>query len=112
MKSADHKRQLIAQGALYRAETVLARESLRTGLRPQVLATEALPGLAGAALTAWLGGGLATGLLGKLPVLLPLTLRVASLFAGRQGGRKRALRLAAIAAAAGGAYLYLKRKSD
>lgn len=110
MNPIERKQQLITQGALYRAHTVLARESLREGLRPQALAKEAVPGIAAAVLSAYLGSGAAAALAGKLPILLPLVLRAFSAMAGRKGMRNTAVRLAVFGALAGAGYLYLKRK--
>ena len=46
VKQEERKKQLIAQGALHRAEIMMAKDTVRTGLRPQALARGAAEQLA------------------------------------------------------------------
>ena len=110
MNAADRKQQLIAEGALHRVEAVLARESVRASLRPDMLAKGALRSMATAALAAYVGSGNGAGLASKLPLLLPLATRAWAMLAGGKGARTTVTRLAAVGAALGAAYVYLKRK--
>lgn len=110
MNAADRKQQLIAEGALHRIEAMRARESVRASLRPGMLAKGALQAMATTALAAYVGTGAGAGLAAKLPMLLSLATRAWSIVAGRKGVRTTAVRLAAVGAAVGAFYVYLKRK--
>lgn len=108
MKAAERKRQLIAEGALHRAQAVMARESLRAGAQPFAIARDTLQSLAAGGLGAYLSSGAGASLIAKASVLLPIATRAWS-FMSR---RRAALRLAALGGAAAAAWLYLKRKRD
>lgn len=106
MNLAERKRQLIAEGALHRAQTVLARESLRASVQPVAMAKDAFQSLAAGGLAAYVGSGTGAGLVAKATLLLPLATRTWAFLSGRGA----AIRLAAVGAAAGAAWVYLKRK--
>lgn len=99
--TAEYKRALIEQGRAQRAACVEARKTLRAGLSPANLAPQALQRAGLGVLAAWLGGGAAA----RVGALLPLALRLWPLVA-----RGKRLRLAAVAAAAAGLVVYLRRK--
>jgi hypothetical protein len=101
--SADRKKNLIAQGALYRAEVLHATQMTRAGLRPDSLARGALQQLAGVALSMFSkragGVGLGSGAQALLPLLLsaaPVLLRNKSLWKPAWRGTLIAAGVAAI----------------
>lgn len=112
MNSEQRKQQLIAQGALYRAHTLLAKERVRSSMRPAALAKGGLQGLAATAAAAYAGSGVASALVAKLPAFLPLALRAGALVASRKGLRKLLLGAAVAAAVAAGVSALLKRKRN
>lgn len=112
MNRAERKKQLIAQGALYRAQTMVARQFVRESLHPQVLARSALQQAALAVFSA-IGKRNGGGLPGmNLQTLLPLATGLYSALAKRKPLLKGVLRGALVAAAAAGvASLLLKKKT-
>lgn len=42
LKRSDRKKQLIAEGAVYRAEVMIARQEVQSSLRPEIIARNAL----------------------------------------------------------------------
>ncbi len=101
--NAEHKQTLIEQGRAHRSASVNARAALRAGLAPDVLAPQILGRAGASALAAWLG----SGALARFGALLPVGLRLWSVLA-----RRKRLRLVAVAAAAAGMVMYLRRKKD
>jgi hypothetical protein len=81
MTQEERKKQLIAQGALHRAEIVMAKDSVRTGLRPDALARGAMQQLAISAYSAFRqqGSGSSAGLpIDRLQTALPLLIAAVS----------------------------------
>lgn len=91
MKPADRKKQLIAEGRLYRAEVMIAKETVRVSLQPETLARNALAraGLIAVSLLQKRSGLAVSGL--NLPVLLPLALRGVSALAKKKSLLKATL---------------------
>jgi hypothetical protein len=101
------KKQLIAEGALHRAELLLARDVLRDGMRPQALGRNLVDGALAA-----VGRKPMLGLAHlDLPTIVPLLLSGVSLLRRRKPLLKILLRGAAAAAAfAGlGAFIVARR---
>lgn len=99
------KKELIARGALQRAELMLARETVRAAAQPAALGRSLLQHL-----VARLSGKAGAGL--DLAAVLPVALSAASAL-----GRRRALpglltKGGAIAAAAAAALVFLRRRRD
>ena len=110
MNNADRKRQLIAQGRIYRAEVMHAKEVVGEGLRPEsmtrrIMSQVALTGLA--ALRARSGIGL-PGL--NLGTALPLVLRGVSVLAKRKTLIKPLLKSTVIAGTVAGIIALLVRR--
>jgi uncharacterized membrane protein len=107
--SADRKKKLIAQGALYRVEVLHATQMTRASLRPDALARGAFHQLQGVALSMFskkTGIGLGAGAQALLPLLLsaaPALLRKKSLW-------KPALRGTLVAAAIAAATVFLSKE--
>jgi hypothetical protein len=74
----ERKKQLIAQGALYRAEIMMAKDAIRTGLRPQALVRGAIEQLAMSLYSAFRNQGGAGLPIGRLQTALPLLITAAS----------------------------------
>lgn len=100
MNRADRKKQLIAQGALYRAELLLAKETAHASLQPDSLAKSALHQIVRGALAIFRRQNL-TGLAGlaggNLPTALPLVITGVSALAKRKHLLKPVLLAGAIA---------------
>ncbi|OWW20785.1 hypothetical protein [Noviherbaspirillum denitrificans] len=110
MNRADRKKQLIAQGAVYRAEILLAKESAEASLRPDTLARSVLHQAAGALIGAFRGGNLG-GLPGmNLQTLLPLVMGGISALSRRKSLLGKVLRGVAVAGVAAGAAALVLRK--
>lgn len=110
MNNADRKRQLIAQGRIYRAEVTHAKEVLQDGLRPEsmtrrIMGQVALAGLA--ALRTKRGIGL-PGL--HLGTVLPLVISGVSALAKRKTLFKPLLKSTAVAGAVAGIVALLARR--
>ena len=110
MNNVDRKRQLIAQGRIYRAEVMHAKEVVREGLRPEsitrrVVGQIALTGLA--ALRARGGIGL-PGL--NLATVLPLVASSVSALARRKNLLKPLLKSTAVAGTVAGIVALLARR--
>jgi len=92
LHAADRKKQLIAQGAVHRAEVLHAKQMMRAGLRPDSLARGAFRQLAGVAL-ALVGKKTGIGLAGAgVQTLLPLLLSAGSALLRNKSLRKPLLR--------------------
>lgn len=110
---AERKRRLIAQGALFRANSVQCKEALREGLRPQALVQGAL----GQALSAASGAIVSRDGQGGAPRIdfekvLPLALTGISALSKRKKLVKPALGTALALGAVGALTAYMgKRKS-
>lgn len=109
MNTAERKKLLIAQGALHRVEIVLGRHAVRSSLRPEALARDAIQQLAGAAPLAFLGRTAASGLPGNLSILLPFVVRAAGYLVRNKRARKPVLQVAVAAGAALAAFTLFKR---
>ena len=110
MNREDRKRQLIAQGAVYRAEVLLARQATEDSLRPDSLARSALQQAAIIGVTLFRNRN-ALGAAGiGLPTLLPLLMKGASALAQRKSMLKTLLRSLAVAGAAAGVAALASRK--
>lgn len=111
MNRADRKKQLIAQGALYRAEVMLAKQAAHDAVQPQALIGHTLPHIAFAALALFRkrnGNGL-PGVV--LPAVLPLVTGVVSALSKRKPSLRAILRGALVAGVAAGVVaLVVKRK--
>lgn len=102
MNRSDRKKQLIAQGALYRAEVMLATHAARDSLRPDTLARSALHQAALIGLSALKRRNLA-GLPGlNLQNMLPLAMTVLTSLSQRKGVTQVVLRGAVIAGTVAG----------
>ncbi|HYD94761.1 MAG TPA: hypothetical protein VEC01_05500 [Noviherbaspirillum sp.] len=111
MNREDRKKQLIAQGAVYRAEVLLATEEAKNSLRPDSLARSALQQAALFAVTLFRSRGMA-GVPGiNLKTLLPLVATSVSALAQRKSLLRTLLGGGAVAAAAGvAAFAWTKKK--
>ena len=108
MNTADRKKQLIAQGRIYRAEVVVAKEEVRSGMRPDSMASAALNQvvlIALAALRNRIGGA---GI--NLAALLPLVVRGVSALSKKKAVLKPVLRGALVSGVLAVAVALLKRK--
>lgn len=91
MKPADRKKQLIAEGRLYRAEVMIAKENVRASLQPETLAKNAMTRVAVIAMSLLQKrSGLAASSV-NLPALLPLALRGISVLARKKSLLKASL---------------------
>lgn len=109
MNREDRKKQLIAQGAVYRAEVLLAKETAAAGLRPDTLARSVLHQAAIAALAAFRGGsGSLPGV--NLQTLLPIVMGGISALSKRKSLLKTIARGAVFAGAAAGVAALVSRK--
>jgi len=108
---ADRKKQLIAQGAVHRAEVLRAKQMTRAGLRPDSLARGALRQLAGVALEV-VGKKTGIGLAGSgAQTLLPLLLSAGSaLLRNKSSLRKPLLRGALIAGSVAAVVVFFSKK--
>lgn len=110
MNREDRKRQLIAQGAVYRVELLLAKQTAEDGLRPDTLARSVLHQVAGALITAFRGGSIA-GLPGvNLQTLVPIVMGGISALSKRKSLLKAIVRGTAVAGAAAGVVALVTRK--
>lgn len=110
MNREDRKRQLIAQGAVYRAEILLARQSAEDSLRPDTLARSVLHQAAGALIGAFRRGNIG-GLPGvNLQTLLPIVMGAISALSKRKSLLKTVVRGAAVAGTAAGLVALVSRK--
>ncbi|HYD60359.1 MAG TPA: hypothetical protein VEC35_08390 [Noviherbaspirillum sp.] len=108
MNREDRKKQLIAQGAVYRAEVLLAKESAEASLRPDTLARSVLHQVTAAAIAAFRGGN--GGLPGvNLQTLLPIVMGGISALSKRKSLLKTAMRGAAMAGTAAGVVALVSR---
>jgi hypothetical protein len=110
MNKATRKKLLVAQGALHRAEIVMAKQAAQECLRPGAIGRK-LPQFALFALTA-LRGHKATGMPGmNLPTLLPaLTAGVAAFAKGKSVFKPIIRSIVVAGAVAGIASLIMKNK--
>jgi hypothetical protein len=112
MNNADRKRKLIAEGRIWRAEVLHAKEAVQEGLRPDSMARRVLgqAAVAGLALLRRKIGFAPAGI--NVGTLLPLVVSGVSALARRKALVKPVLRGAAIAGtvAAAAAFLFLRRK--
>lgn len=113
MSIEEQKEKLIAQGAVFRAQVILAKDDVHAGLRPVLLAKGAIGHLAATAMTAFGGGAAARishipapGI--NLSTLLPLF--AAGMSALPKGLLKKAVMLAAAAGAVGAAVALVRKK--
>ncbi|MGH8807189.1 MAG: hypothetical protein ACREX0_04845 [Noviherbaspirillum sp.] len=109
MNRADRKKQLIAQGALHRAEIVLAQRTTQASLHPDSLARSALRHLAFTAWSAFRKGNIG-GLPVDLPTLLPLVMSGISALSKTKPVVKKIVFGTAIACAATSAAVMFSRK--
>ncbi len=106
-------KHLIAQGAIYRTEVLLAKQAVHDSLQPDTLARSALHKLGLAALAAFRnrnapGFASLAGL--DLQTVLPLAMTGISLLARKKSLAKKLLRGAAVAGVVAGAVALLSRK--
>jgi hypothetical protein len=110
MNREDRKRQLIAQGAVYRAEILLAKQAAEDSLRPDTLARSVLHQAAGALIAAFRGGNIG-GLPGvNVQTLLPLVMGAVSALSKRKSLLKTIVRGAVVAGTAAGVVALVSRK--
>lgn len=110
MNREDRKRQLIAQGAVYRAEILLARHAAEDSLRPDTLARSVMHQAAGALI-----GAIRSGNIGGLPgvnlqTILPIVMGAISALSKRKSLLKTIVRGAAVAGTAAGVVALVSRK--
>lgn len=97
MNREDYKRQLIAQGAIYRAEILFAKQAAEESLRPDTLARSVLHQAAGALIGAFRGGNI-SGIPGvNLQTLMPIVMGAISALSKRKSLLKTVVRGAAVA---------------
>jgi hypothetical protein len=107
---ADRKKQLIAQGALHRAEIVLAQQTTQDSLHPDSLARNALRHLAFFALSTFRKRNV-SGFPVDIPTLLPLVMGgISALSKATPLVKKIAYGTAIASAAAGMAVMFSKKK--
>ena len=110
MTRADRKKQLITQGAIYRAEVILARQATAASLRPDSLGKAALHQVALAAF-AILKRRNFSGVPGlNLQTVLPIVMGGISALSKRKPLIKTAVRGAAVAGLAAGVVALLARR--
>ncbi|HYC41682.1 MAG TPA: hypothetical protein VEB70_01700 [Noviherbaspirillum sp.] len=110
MNREDRKRQLIAQGAVYRAEILLAKQAAEDSLRPDTLARSVLHQAAGALIGAFRSGNIG-GLPGvNLQTLLPIVMGAISALSKRKSLLKTVVRGAAVAGTVAGVVTLVSRK--
>lgn len=110
MNRQDRKRQLIAQGAVYRAEILLAKQAAEDSLRPDTLARSVLHQAAAALIAAFRGGNIA-GLPGmNLQTVLPIVMGGISALSKRKSLLKAVVRGTAVAGAAAGIVALVARR--
>jgi hypothetical protein len=111
-KSADRKKQLIVQGAVYRAEIILAKEMTEASLRPDSIAKSILHQAALAAFSAFKNRG-GNGLPGlNVQTLLPLVITGISALAKRKSLAKPVLRGVLLASVVAGVVAFISKKSQ
>ena len=113
MNRAERKQQLISQGALYRAQVVVARQFVHDGLEPRTLAKGALQQLAMAAFSAIGARGVrnGSGLAGlNLQAILPVATGLVSALSKRKSLVKGVLRGVIVAGTAAGLVTFISRK--
>jgi hypothetical protein len=109
MNRAERKKQLISQGALYRAQIVVARQFVHDGLEPRTLAKGALQQAALAAFSA-IGTRNGIGLSGlNIQTVLPIATGVFSALAKRKSLVKAVLRGAVVAGSVAGLVALISR---
>jgi hypothetical protein len=108
---ADRKKQLIAQGALHRAEIVLAQQTTQDSLHPDSLARSALRHLALTAMSTFRNRN-AGGLPFDVQTVLPLVLSGISAFSKSKPLVKKIVFGAAIAGAATTLAVMFSRKKN
>jgi len=101
MNRLDRKKQLIAQGAVYRAEAMQAKRHLRDGPQPDALARGALGRAAGAAQTLLRHRG-------TVQTLLPLLMAGASALT-KKGTLPKSLRGTLAVGAVAAAFSFIRR---
>jgi hypothetical protein len=110
MNREDRKKQLIAQGAVYRAEVLLARQATEASLRPDSLARGILQQAAVMAI-AMIRNRNVAGLPGmNLQTLLPIVMGGISALSKRKSLLKTIVRGAAIAGTAAGVAAIVSKK--
>jgi len=111
MNREQRKRQLIAQGAIYRAEVLLAKQAAEESLRPDTLARSVLQQGVAAVLAAFRGGnGGGSGAGVNLQTLLPLLMGGLSALSKRKSLLKTIVRGAAFAGTAASLVALVSRK--
>lgn len=108
MNTADRKKQLIAQGRVYRAEVVVAKEEVRSGMRPDSMATAALNQVALIALAAFRNKVGGAGI--NLAALLPLAASGVSALSKKKAVLKPVLRGVLVASAVAAAVALVVKK--
>ena len=110
MNREDRKRQLIAQGAIYRAEIMLAKQAAEDSLRPDTLVRSVLYQATSALLGALRGGNIG-GLPGvNLQTLLPIVMGAISALSKRKSLLKTIVRGAAVAGTIAGLVALVSKK--
>ena len=107
MQAADRKKQLIAQGRIYRAEVVLAKEATRASLRPEALAKNLFGRLAVGIVSVFRsrdGAGL------NVSTLLPLLMGGMSAWSKKRAILRPLLRGALIGSVIAGAFALFSKK--
>jgi len=110
MKREDRKRQLIAQGAVYRAEVLLARQAAQDGLKPDTLARSILHQAAGAAFAAFRNRRASGDKAVNLQAWLPIVMGGISALSRRKPLLKTILRVMTVATTAAGLVAAMSKK--
>ncbi len=110
MNRADRKKQLIAQGAVYRAEVILAKQAMQVSLQPDSLAKSALHQIALAAFSLLKNRGAAALPGVNLQTVVPLVMAGVSALSKRKDLVKPVLRGALVAGAVAGVVAFIAKK--
>lgn len=100
MKQADRKKQLIAEGRLYRAQVMISKETVQANLQPEILVKNALTRMAVIAIALFRkrSGLAASGV--NVPTLLPLAIQGVSVLVRKKNLLKTLLISGTVAGAA------------
>lgn len=110
MNRAERKKQLISQGALYRAQVMIARQFVHESLEPRRLARGTLQQVALSLFAAFAGRG-GQGLPGlNLQTVVPIATGIVSALTKRKSLVKAVLRGAVVAGTAAGLVAFVSRQ--
>ncbi len=112
MSRADRKKQLITQGAIYRAEVLLAKQATAASLRPDSLGKAALHQMVMTAFSLFRKRNV-SGVPGlKLQTVLPILMSGVSALSERKSWMKTVARSVVYAGLAAGTVAFLSRRKE